>query len=112
MPYRNKDGRVMLTAQDMMMNLIDCVLEGDWSPENLPERQSTHYTKEAQALLDHAYSDAFTEGDKLFDRVEEASAAVALMSCRIAASVVYEHFVEAKEGGVAEADFGVKGDQA
>ena len=103
--YRDKTGHVINTAPDTMLQLIECAINGDLSRENLPPIESDFpRTKETQDLIEHVHSDAFQAfdgSDKLFIALEKAAATLSLVSCQLAAGVLYEYQVEATEEGVA-----------
>lgn len=100
---RNEDGRIITTAQDVMTFLIE--LGDDFEEKDLPSVVNAHpHTKEAQALVEHVHSGKYKPGDPLYDEVQEVRSQLDEMTCRLAASLVYEHYVGPNENGVATVD--------
>ena len=97
---RDSKGRIIQTAADVMIMILE--LGDDFDDEMLPPlKMKGSRTKEAQALVDHLHSGKYKPGDELYDDISEMHGRIADFKCRVAAGLVYEHFVETKEEGVA-----------
>jgi len=89
-----------ITSADVMTNLFDCIIDGDWSPENLPKIKSTEgmrRTDEAQKLVEYAHSKKFRAGDPTFDLIEKGAAAATEAFYQMARATVYTCFAEGDE---------------
>ncbi len=95
--YHGEDGRTIHTAEDVMMILVE--LGDDFDVYDLPPKGPLRCprTTQAQAIVDHVHSGNYKKGDTLYNEVVKVHNYSADMTCRLSASIVYEHYNEPSE---------------